>query len=103
MCNALRILVSKYSKFGYYIDGIYPIEFEIKETAGAARSASYLDQNLEIDRWLEEMISIFSLWTFRLNVATFQQYLNNYGIHISQYDIPEIVVTIWILLIKGCC
>jgi hypothetical protein len=58
------------------VNKIYPIELEIKETAGAARSASYLDQNLEIDRWLEEMISLFPLWTFRLNVATFQQYLH---------------------------
>jgi hypothetical protein len=47
------------------------------------------------------MISLFPLWTFRLNVATFQQYLHNYGIYISQYDIPELVVPIWIFFDYG--
>jgi uncharacterized protein involved in high-affinity Fe2+ transport len=36
-------------KFDDDVDGIYPIELEIKDTTDAARSASYLDIHLEID------------------------------------------------------
>ena len=37
------------SKFGDYVDRIYPNELEIKDTTDTARSASYLDLHLEID------------------------------------------------------
>ena len=37
------------SKFGDYVDRIYPSELEIKDTTETARSASYLDLHLEID------------------------------------------------------
>ena len=37
------------SRFGDFVDSIYPIELEIKETTGTDRPASYLDLNLEID------------------------------------------------------
>jgi hypothetical protein len=37
------------SRFGYFIDRIYPIELEIKDTTYTNRSASYLDLHLEID------------------------------------------------------
>ena len=37
------------SKFGDFVDRIYPIELEIKDTTDADRSASYLDLHLEID------------------------------------------------------
>jgi len=37
------------SKFGEFVDRIYPIELEIKDTTHTARSASYLDLHLEID------------------------------------------------------
>jgi hypothetical protein len=37
------------SKFGDYVDLIYPIELEIKDTTETERSASYLDLHLEID------------------------------------------------------
>ena len=36
------------SKFGDYVDLIYPIELEIKDTTETQRSASYLDLHLEI-------------------------------------------------------
>ena len=36
------------SKFGDYVDLIYPIELEIKDTTETERSASYLDLQLEI-------------------------------------------------------
>jgi len=37
------------SRFGYFIDRIYPIELETKDTTDTDRSASYLDLHLEID------------------------------------------------------
>jgi hypothetical protein len=36
-------------RFGDFVDRIYPIELEIKDTTDADRSASYLDLHLEID------------------------------------------------------
>ena len=36
-------------KFGYFVDHIYPIEFEIKDTTYADRSVAYLDIHLDID------------------------------------------------------
>jgi hypothetical protein len=40
--------------FGDFVDHIYPIELEIKDTTDIDMSASYLDIHLEIDseRWL---------------------------------------------------
>ena len=35
--------------FGDFVDHIYPIELEIKDTTYTDRSASYLDLHLEID------------------------------------------------------
>jgi len=35
--------------FGDFVDRIYPIEFEIKDTTDTDRVASYLDLHLEID------------------------------------------------------
>jgi hypothetical protein len=37
------------SKFGDFVDRIYPIEIEIKNTTDTDRSASYIDLHLEID------------------------------------------------------
>ena len=37
------------SRFGDFVDCIYPIEPEIKDTTDADRSASYLDLHIEID------------------------------------------------------
>jgi len=37
------------SRFGDFVDRIYPIELEIKDTTDTYRSASYLDLHLEID------------------------------------------------------
>ena len=37
------------SRFGNFVDHIYPIEFEIKDTTDTDRSGSYLDLHLEID------------------------------------------------------
>ena len=42
------------SKLCEFVDHIYPLEIEIKYTTDTARSASYLDLSLKIDRhgWL---------------------------------------------------
>ena len=37
------------SRFGDFVDRIYPIELEIKDTTYTDRSASYIDLHLEID------------------------------------------------------
>jgi hypothetical protein len=37
------------ARFGDFLDRIYPIELEIKDTTDTDRSASYLDLHLEID------------------------------------------------------
>jgi hypothetical protein len=37
------------STFGDFVDFIYPIELEIKDTTDTDRSASYLDLHIEID------------------------------------------------------
>jgi hypothetical protein len=37
-------------RFGDFVDRIYPIELEIKDTTDTDRSASYLDLHLEITR-----------------------------------------------------
>ena len=67
-------------KFGDFVDHIYPMELEIKDTTDTDRSVSSLDLHLEIDNegrlrsnlTTKEMMLIFPLWTFHLYVATFQ-------------------------------
>jgi hypothetical protein len=39
------------SRFGDFVDCIYPIELEIKDITDTDRSASYLDLHLEIDSY----------------------------------------------------
>jgi hypothetical protein len=46
----LPLSISKFNiSFGGFVDRIYPIELEIKDTTDTYRSASYLDLHLEID------------------------------------------------------
>jgi hypothetical protein len=63
------ILSLNNSRFGDFVDRIYLIELEIKDTTDADRSASYLDIHLVIDSvgrlrttlYKKEIISIFPL------------------------------------------
>ena len=48
-CVKHHTLTLNNSKLGDFVDLIYPIELEIKNTTDADRSASYLDLNLQID------------------------------------------------------
>jgi hypothetical protein len=43
------VLSLSYSRLGDFVDRIYPIELEIKDTTYTDRCASYLDLHLEID------------------------------------------------------
>jgi hypothetical protein len=46
----LSLSISKFNiSFDDFVDRIYPIELEIKDTTDTDRSASYLDLHLEID------------------------------------------------------
>jgi hypothetical protein len=100
------------SRFGDFVDRIYLIEqLEIKDTTVTNRSASYHDLHLYIDterrlrtkHYEKRDVSIFPLWTFHLYVATFEQHLHMEYISLSWYDIPELVISIRISLIEGCC
>ena len=43
------VLTLNSSKFGDYVERIYPIELEIKDTTDTVKSASYFDLHLKID------------------------------------------------------
>jgi hypothetical protein len=45
----VNVTLSHISRFGNFVDGIYPIELEVKDTTYTDRSVSYLDLHLEID------------------------------------------------------
>ena len=92
------------SRFGDFVDRIYPIELEIKEITDTD-NPTYLDLHLEIFseerlKTTKEMISIFSSWTFHLYVAKCDQHMEY--IYFSWYDIAELVVPIWMSLVEGC-
>jgi hypothetical protein len=58
------VLSPNNSRFCDFVDRIYFIDLEIKDTTDTDRSASYLDLHLvDSERWLrtKEMISIFPL------------------------------------------
>ena len=72
------------SRFGDFVDRIYPIELEIKNTTYTDRSASYLDLHLEIDSegWLRTILYDkrddfnFPIVHVPLYVVTFEQHLH---------------------------
>jgi hypothetical protein len=87
MFRYIDILSLSNSRFGDFVNRIYPIELEIKDTKYTDRSASYLDLHLEIDREERLRVKLYVkrdyfnfpivnfpfLCTF---VATFQQNLH---------------------------
>ena len=99
------------SRFGDFVDRIYPIELEIKDTTDTDRSDSYLDLRLEVDSegrlrttlYDRRDDSNFPLWTFHLYVATFQQHLHMEYISLRWCNIPEFVVPNRISLEEGYC
>ena len=113
--NKDDVLSLNNSQFGDYVERIYPIELNIKDTADTVKSASYLWLHLEIDieGWLKtklydnEMISASHLWFFHFYVAIFQQRLHTEYISPNWYDIPALVFRVfhdfierWLLLTR---
>ena len=96
------VLSLNISRFGDFVDRIFPIELEIKDTTDTEMSAQYLDLHLENDSdgrlkrnfMTIEMISIFPLWTFHLFVATFHQHLYMEYIYIW---VDTIFQSLWFL------
>lgn len=79
------------SKFGDYVDCIYPIELEITDTTDTIKSASYLDLHLEIDNkgWLKTKL-YDKRDDFSFPIVNFPFLSSNfpaapaYGVYISQ-------------------
>jgi hypothetical protein len=79
------------SKFGYFVDHIYSIELEIKDTTDTYRSASYLDLHLEIDSEGQLRTKPYDKRDdFNLPIVNFPFICSNipatpaYGVYISQ-------------------
>jgi len=78
------------SRFGDFVDRIYSIELEMKDTTDTDRSASYLDLHLEIDRegWLRT--KLYGIDDFNFPIVNFPFICSNipaapaYGVYISQ-------------------
>jgi hypothetical protein len=99
------------SRFGDFVDRIYPFELEIKDTTDTNRPASYLDIHLEIDSEGRLRTKLYDKRDdFNFLIVNFPFICSNipaapaYGVYISRLiDIPELVVPIRISLIEGCC
>ena len=79
------------SRYGDFVDRIYPIELEIKDTTDTDRSASYLDLHLEIDsEWRLRMKLYDKRDDFNFPIVKFPLICSNiptapaYGVNISQ-------------------
>ena len=91
----LLLIMPKFnSRFGDFVDRIYPIEREIKDTTDTYRSASYLDLHLEID---SEGLLRTKLYDKRddfnfpiVNIPAAPEY--EMYISLSWYGITEVVV-----------
>ena len=105
------ILSLNNSRFGDFVDCIYPIEPEIKDTTDADRSVSYLDLHLEIDSEGRLRTKLYDKRDdFNFPIVNFPFVCSNilsapaYGVYISHLiDIPELVAPIRISLIEGSC
>ena len=79
------------SRFGDFVDRIYPIELEIKDTTDTDRSASYLDLHLEIDSEGRLRTKLYNKRDdFNFPIVNFPFICSNipaapaYGVYISQ-------------------
>jgi len=79
------------SRFGDFVDRIYPVELEIKDTTDTDRSASYLDLYLEIDSEGRLRTKLFDKRDgFNFPIVNFPFICSNipvaptYGVYISQ-------------------
>ena len=108
-----NVLSLNNSRFGDFVDRIYPIGLEIKYTTDTDRSASYLDLHLEID---SEGLLRTKLYDkrddFNFPIRNFLLICINipvapvYGVYISQmirYSRACDSYQVRISLIEGCC
>ena len=77
--------MSKFNfRFGDFVDRIFPIELEIKDTTDTYRSASYLDLHLEIDSERRLRTKLYDKRDdFNFPIVNFPA-APAYGIYISQ-------------------
>ena len=82
------------SRLGDFIDRIYPIELDIKDTTDTDRSTSYLDLNLEIDSEGRLRTKLYDKRDdFNFPIVNFPFICSNfpaapvYGVYISGYEI----------------
>ena len=80
------------SRFGDFVDRIYPIELEAKDTTDAVRSASYFDLHLEIDSEGRLRMKLYDKRDdFNFHIVNFPFICSNipaapaYGVYISQF------------------
>ena len=59
------------SRFGDFVDRIYPIELEIKDTTDTDRSASYLDLHLKIDSEGRLRTKLYKIDDFNFPIVNF--------------------------------
>jgi hypothetical protein len=99
------------SRFGDFVDHLYPIELEIKDTTDTDRSASCVDLHLEIDSEGQLRTKHYDKRDdFNFFIVNIPCICNNipvapaYGvyIYISQMIRYELVVPMRISLIEGC-
>ena len=79
------------SRFGDFVDRIYPIDLEIKDTTDTDRSASYLDLHLEMDSEGQLRTKLYDKrYDFNFLIVNFPFICSNipaapaYGVYISQ-------------------
>jgi hypothetical protein len=79
------------TRFGDFVDRVYPIELEIRDTTDTDRSASYLDLHLEIDSDGRLRTKLYDKRDdFNFPIANFPFICSNipaapaYGVYISQ-------------------
>jgi hypothetical protein len=76
------------SRFGDFVDRIYPIELKIKDTTDTDRSASYLDLHLEIDsEWRLRAKLYDKRDDFNFPIVNFQHIMCSNGVVFS-HTIP---------------
>ena len=90
------------SRFGDFVDRIYPIELEIKDTTDTDRSASYLDLHLEIDSEDRLRTKLYDKRDdFNFPIVKFPFICSNipaapaYGVYITQFH--TIFQSLWFL------
>ena len=63
-------------QFGYFVDSIYAIELEIKDTVDTAGTASYFDLHIEIDSEDRLRTKLYKRW-FQFLIVNFSFICNN--------------------------